>query len=111
MLHMVIAAAASPAASGITVEAVFAILASLVIVLGGLGALIRTIWKTGNIIRDLVMAVKSLTDRLDGVTLDVKQQFEKLSDRVYQIEMREFWRHPGEDQPGAPDHYPGRKEH
>lgn len=89
------------------VYTVVAILASAVIVLGGLAALVRAIWKVSNIMRDNTQAVQTLTGRFDDMAASTDGRFDKLSQRVYQLESREFGRHPGEAQPGAPDDYEG----
>ena len=66
MLYLTIAEAAS---SGInTAETIFAILASAIVVLGGIGALVRVIWKTANLLRDTAETTKTTTQHLDILT-------------------------------------------
>ena len=67
---MLMAAASDP---GTTAYTLTAILASSVIVLGGLAALVRVIWKTANLMRDSANAVKSLTEHVDKLTLRVNE--------------------------------------
>ena len=45
--------------------AIFAILAAAVIVLGGLVALVRAIWKVAQTLRDNIVATRALTARFD----------------------------------------------
>jgi hypothetical protein len=72
-------------ASG-TAATIFAILASAVIVLGGLAALVRAIWKTATTLRDNTQATKELTEKLEEYTRATDGRFEKLADRVTLLE-------------------------
>jgi hypothetical protein len=65
---------------------IFAILASAVIVLGGLAALVRAIWKTATTLRDNTQATTKLTERLEEYTKAVDGRFDKLSERVRALE-------------------------
>jgi predicted PurR-regulated permease PerM len=69
-------------ASVASASTVFAILASAVIVLGGLAALVRAIWKTANIMRDNTTATKDLTRRMDDLVTSVDGRFDQLVHRV-----------------------------
>lgn len=80
---------------------VVTILAGAVVVLGGLGALIRAIWRVANVLRDNTTAIHELTKRFDDLGATTTNQFKLLSDRVYELEHREFGRHPKDAQPGA----------
>ena len=105
--------AAAAASSGGIGEAylVTAVLAAVVVVVGGLFGLIRVIWKTANIMRDMTVAVKDLTKRFDDMIISVDGRFDKLSNRVLELEQREFGRHDGLHQPGSPgesERYPSR---
>ena len=72
---------------------IFAILASAVVVLGGLAALIRAIWKTANILRDNTIATRNLTNRMDELTHSVDGRFDNLLHRVEKLE-RERGKNP-----------------
>lgn len=73
------------AAGGTQVATIFAILASAVIVLGGLAALVRAIWKTASILRDNTSATQGLTKRMDELSASVDGRFDKLVQRVDSI--------------------------
>lgn len=80
-------AGAGPSASGTgTAATIFAILASAVIVLGGLAALIRAIWKTATMLRDNTTATKALTERLDGLAQSVDGRIDRLAERLDKLE-------------------------
>jgi hypothetical protein len=79
-----------------------AILAACVVVLAGIGGLIRVIWKTANIMRDMTIAVKDLTRRFDDLSASTDGRFDKLSERVLELEQREYGRHDGLFQRNAP---------
>lgn len=80
---------------------VTAILAAVVVITAGIGGLIRVIWKSANIMRDLMVSVKDLTKRFDDLIVNVDGRFEKLSNRVLELEQREYGRHDGLHQPGS----------
>ncbi|MGO8957459.1 MAG: hypothetical protein ACLQFR_08850 [Streptosporangiaceae bacterium] len=65
---------------------VFAILASAVIVLGGLAALVRAIWRTAQVLRDNTVAMQNLTGRLNDLSSEVDGRFDKLVQRVSKLE-------------------------
>jgi hypothetical protein len=81
---------------------VTAVLAATIVVVGGLFGVIRVIWRTANIMRDMTIAVKDLTKRFDDMVISVDGRFDKLSNRVLELEQREFGRHDGIFQPGSP---------
>jgi hypothetical protein len=68
---------------------VLAILASAVIVLGGLGALVRAIWGLAQTIRDNSTATKDLGEKFDQFTPIVDTRLAALEARVAALE------HPG----------------
>ena len=79
--------AADPVTAGTGAAAtVFAILASAVIVLGGLAALVRAIWKTATTLRDNTQATRALTDRLEGLAQSVDGRIDSLADRIGKLE-------------------------
>jgi hypothetical protein len=80
--------AEAPAAAGgtSTLGTVIAILASAVIVLGGLTALVRAIWKTANILRDNTIATQRLTAQMNDLTTSVDGRFDALLHRVEVLE-------------------------
>ena len=82
-MHYLAQAASS---SGVTTVTVVTILASAVIVLGGLAALVRAIWKVANTMRDNTIAVQQLTDRMDELSSSVDGRFDKLLHRVETLE-------------------------
>ena len=93
MLHHLLAADPASAGSTGTAATIFAILASAVIVLGGLAALVRAIWKTATTLRDnttatrdAMAATKALTDRLDGLARSVDGRIDSLAERVGKLE-------------------------
>lgn len=92
---VIIPAAVTLTAAGLThvpdpgtsqASTIFAILASAVIVLGGLAALVRAIWKTANILRDNTTATRDLTGRMDELTTSVDGRFDRLLHRVEKLE-------------------------
>jgi hypothetical protein len=66
--------------------AVFAILASAVIVLGGLVALVRAIWRIAQNLRDNTKATRELTGQLDALTTSIDGRFDALAERVARLE-------------------------
>lgn len=68
--------------------AVSAILASAVIVLGGLVALVRAIWRIAQTMRDNTQATKALTDKLNTLTASIDGRFDSLVERVTRLEQR-----------------------
>ena len=69
-----------------TASTVFAILASAVVVFGGLAALVRAIWKTATTLRDNTLATRQLTERLEEYTKASDGRFDHLADRVGAVE-------------------------
>jgi hypothetical protein len=70
------------------------ILAGAVIVLGGLAALVRAIWGIAQTLRDNTKATKSLTDKLQELTVSIDGRFDQLADRVTRLEGRRRARPP-----------------
>jgi len=68
--------------------AVVAILASAVIVLGGLAALVRAIWGIAQTLRDNTKATESLTSNLESLTASIDGRFDKLAERVALLDQR-----------------------
>jgi hypothetical protein len=85
LTHLLATEAPSAGGSG-TAATIFAILASAVIVLGGLAALVRAIWRTATTLRDNTTATKALTDRLDGLAQSVDGRIDRLAERVTELE-------------------------
>jgi predicted PurR-regulated permease PerM len=69
-------------------SAVFAILASAVIVLGGLVALVRAIWRIAQTLRDNTKATQTLTGKLDSLATSIDGRFDALVERVTRLEGR-----------------------
>lgn len=65
---------------------VVAVLASAVIVLGGLAALVRAIWKVAQTLRDNTQATRHLTGKLDDLTTSIDGRFDSLAERVARLE-------------------------
>jgi len=73
-VHYMILAAEAASSSGInTAETIFAILASAIVVIGGISALVRIIWKTANLLRDTADTTKITAEHLDKLTLRVDE--------------------------------------
>lgn len=64
------------------------ILASAVIVLGGLAALVRAIWKIAQNLRDNTKATRDLTSNLRDLTTSIDGRFDALAERVARLEGR-----------------------
>ena len=105
MQHMMLAASSPPGGGINTAYLVTAILASVVVVTAGVAGLIRVIWNSATVMRDLMIAVKDLTKRFDDMVISVDGRLEKLSSRVLELEQREYGRHDGLHQPGSPGEY------
>ena len=67
-------------------SAVFAILASAVIVLGGLVALVRAIWKIAQTIRDNTRATAVLSGKMTGLTSVVDGRLGDIEKRLAALE-------------------------
>jgi hypothetical protein len=102
MDYTLLIAAAQNSSNGVN-EAylITAIFAAVVVALGGVFGLIRVIWKTANVMRDMTKAVQDLTKRLDDMVVSIDGRFDKLSNRVLELEQREYGRHDGLHQPGS----------
>jgi predicted PurR-regulated permease PerM len=68
--------------------AVIAILAGAVIVLGGLVALVRSIWGVAQTLRDNTKATKELSGQLHDLTTSIDGRFDQLAERVTRLEAR-----------------------
>lgn len=88
IFHLTLLASSAPSTGSIQIATVFAVLASAVIVLGGLAALVRAIWKTASILRDNTLATQALTKRMDELTTSVDGRFDHLVHRVDTLETR-----------------------
>lgn len=67
-------------------EAIFAILASTVVILGGLIALTRAIWMAAQDIRDNKQATMKNTEALAELTTKMDGRISSLEERVAQLE-------------------------
>lgn len=93
MFHFVHYLAADPSSPGSgQFSAFLAILVGIVVVGGGLAALVRAIWRVSTMLRDNTLAVRSLTLRLDELAVSVDGRFDKLAERVAQLEWQEHSR-------------------
>lgn len=72
----------------ISTGAVFTILASAVIVLGGLAALVRAIWRIAQTLRDNTTATKQLSTNLEKLIASIDGRFGALAERVTRLEKR-----------------------
>lgn len=81
---MILATAASTGPA--TAYTIFAILAAAVVVLGGLVALVRSIWRVAITMRDNTTATEDLTEKLNEFIKVVDGRFEKLDVRVSSLE-------------------------
>lgn len=71
-----------------TANTVFAILASTVVVLGGIVALVRVIWRVSNMLRDATVAIGKLTAQLNDLTGDIDTRLDRISERVHDLEVK-----------------------
>jgi hypothetical protein len=67
-------------------EAVLAILASSVIVLGGLVGVVRAIWRIAQTLRDNTSATKGLSDSFAKLSQSINGRFDALVERVAKLE-------------------------
>jgi hypothetical protein len=70
------------------VGAAVAILASAVIVLGGLAALVRAIWRVAQTLRDNTTATRTLTGKMAELTTSIDGRLDALETRVARLEGR-----------------------
>jgi hypothetical protein len=70
-------------------EAVLAILASAVIVLGGLFAVVRAIWRIAQTLRDNTKATTDLSANLEKLAVSIDGRFDALVERVTKLEGRQ----------------------
>lgn len=54
--------------------------------------MVRAIWRVSTMLRDNTLAVRSLTLRLDELAVSVDGRFDKLAERVAQLEWQEHSR-------------------
>lgn len=66
--------------------AILASLGSAVIVLGGLVAVVRAIWRIAQNLRDNTKATQDLTIHLEDLTASIDGRFDKLAARVTELE-------------------------
>lgn len=71
-----------------SVGTIVAILAGAVIVIGGIVALVRAIWKVAQTMRDNTVAVRVLTERLQEYTQAADSRYENLDGRVAALERK-----------------------
>jgi hypothetical protein len=76
-------------------------LAAAVVVIGALTAVARAVFRLVIAMRDNTIALHSLTGRMDELAISVDGRFDKLAERVSELEWREHSRHPAEQQPGS----------
>lgn len=67
-------------------SAVFAILASAVIVLGGLVGVVRAIWKIAQTLRDNTTATRNLSESFKTLSESMNGRFDHLVERVTRLE-------------------------
>ena len=79
-----------------TVSAMVAILASSVVVLAGLVALVRSIWKVAQTLRDNTKATQDLSGKLDGLAQVVDGRISRIEERLSALER------PGKNAAKAP---------
>ena len=70
------------------VSTIIATLASAVIVVGALVALVRAVFKFAVTMRDNTVATKDLTGKLEDLTTSIDGRFDQLADRVSALERR-----------------------
>ena len=66
-----------------------AILASAVIVLGGLFAVVRAIWRIAQTLRDNTKATTDLSANLERLAVSIDGRFDALVERVVKLEGRQ----------------------
>ncbi|HXJ27550.1 MAG TPA: hypothetical protein VNH17_17685 [Streptosporangiaceae bacterium] len=71
-----------------TAGGVFAIMASAVVVLGGLVAVCRALWKVANDIRDAKNATLANTEAINELSLKMDGRITSLEARVQSLEQR-----------------------
>lgn len=86
-MHIAMMLAESASTIG-TANTVFAILASAVVVLGGIIALVRVIWRVSNMLRDATIAIGKLTAQLTDLTGDIDARLDRISERVHDLEAK-----------------------
>jgi hypothetical protein len=71
-----------------SVSAAVVTLASAVIVLGGMAALVRSIWRIALTLRDNTQATRDLSGKLSDLTTSIDGRFDRLVERVTRLENR-----------------------
>jgi len=79
---------------------VIAVLASAVVVLGGIAALVRAIWRTATTLRENTLATRALTEKFEEYTKAVDGRLAQLTDRLGHVETELGIGHHG--RPGGP---------
>lgn len=69
-----------------TAGTVIAILASAVIVLGGLTAVVRAVYRVAVTLRDNTQATRQLSGKLEDLTTSIDGRFDQLAARVTRLE-------------------------
>jgi predicted PurR-regulated permease PerM len=65
---------------------ILAILAAAVVVVGGLAALVRSIWGVAQTLRDNTKATGDLSEKMEALTASIDGRFDALADRVTKLE-------------------------
>jgi hypothetical protein len=71
-----------------SVTNIVATLAGAVLILGGVAALIRALFKFAVTMRDNTVATKNLTGKLEDLTTSIDGRFDLLAERVAALERR-----------------------
>jgi len=89
-VHLIILAAHVPeaAATGSQISTIIAILAGAVIVLGGLVALVKAIWKISTVLRDNIHATEKLASKTDELATKMETLTTVVDGRISSLEQR-----------------------
>jgi hypothetical protein len=68
--------------------AAVAILAGAIVILGGIAALVRSIWGVAQTLRDNTKATGDLSEKMEALTASIDGRFDALADRVTKLEER-----------------------
>jgi hypothetical protein len=68
--------------------AAVAILAGAIVILGGIAALVRSIWGVAQTLRDNTKATGDLSEKMEALTASIDGRFDALADRVTRLEER-----------------------
>ena len=69
--------------------AAVAILAGAIVILGGIAALVRSIWGVAQTLRDNTKATGDLSEKMEALTASIDGRFDALADRVTRLEERD----------------------